>query len=101
MSRPQNQYIKYIMPSIIVHKILSIYILFKKYIYIVSNRGSSTEASEGAVGYRTFFIKLVSNFAFDILQIPSGSMQICSGYIAPTYTSLAMGLVQTCTILVF
>jgi hypothetical protein len=48
-----------------------------------------------AVGHCTFVSRVISMFVFDILQICSRCIQICSGCIAPTHTSLAMGLVYT------
>ena len=45
-----------------------------------------------AVACRTFYDGLIDMFVFDILLIPSGGIQICSGVIAPTCTPLATGL---------
>jgi hypothetical protein len=42
----------------------------------------------------TFFSRLFSISFFDILQIHSESIQICSGCIAPTCTPLAAGLIK-------
>jgi len=42
-----------------------------------------------AVGCRTYSSGLISMFVVDILQIPAGCIQICSGYIC---TPLAIGL---------
>jgi len=43
----------------------------------------------GPVGCRTFCSVLIGKFVFDILQIPSGCIQICSGRITPTCIPLA------------
>jgi hypothetical protein len=45
-----------------------------------------------AVGCRTFNDGLIDMFVFDILLIPSGGIQICSGIIAPTCNPLDTGL---------
>ena len=45
-----------------------------------------------AVGCRTFYDGLIDMFVFDILLIPSGGNQICSGFVVPTCTPLATGL---------
>jgi hypothetical protein len=47
-----------------------------------------------AVGCPTFSSGLISMFVFDILQIPSRCIQICSGFIAPTCSPLAMDLLN-------
>jgi hypothetical protein len=46
------------------------------------------------VGCRTFFSRPISMFVFDILQIPSGCIQICSGSSASICTPLATGLCE-------
>jgi hypothetical protein len=38
-----------------------------------------------AVGCRTFSSRLIRMPVFDILQIPSGCIQICSGYVSPNF----------------
>ena len=46
----------------------------------------------GAVGCRTSFSGPISKFVYDILQITSGSIQICGGCTERTCTPLATGL---------
>jgi len=64
------------------------------YTYISENELHPTTAVQqkrhvDAVGCGTFFFSsLVSMFASDILQIPSGNIQICSGLSASTCTPL-------------
>ena len=45
----------------------------------------------GSVGSRTFLGVLIGKFVFDILQIPSGCIQICEGRITHTSIPLACG----------
>jgi hypothetical protein len=43
---------------------------------------------------RTFFSELISKYVFDILKIPSGCAQICSGGIAPICTRVITAAVS-------
>jgi hypothetical protein len=55
-------------------------------------RHCSTKATSGCGRVRLFFSEPISMFAFNIMQIPSGSILICSGCITPSCTPLAAGL---------
>jgi hypothetical protein len=55
--------------------------------------GSSTEATRGCGGVSHVFDGLISMFVFDILHIPSGRIEICSGRTAHAGTPLDMGLI--------
>lgn len=44
------------------------------------------------VGCLTFLIWLIKMFVFDVLQTPTGCIQICSGCTETTCTPLAIGL---------
>lgn len=52
----------------------------------------STKATNGCGRVRLFFSEPISMFAFNIMEIPSGSILICGGCITPTCTPLSGGL---------
>jgi hypothetical protein len=60
----------------------------------VSN-GGSTEATCRCGRVSDVFSRLISMLVFDILQLPSGYIQICSGCSAATCILLATGLLVT------
>jgi hypothetical protein len=72
------------MCSITMLEVYCTYIHFWK--LIVSNHGVSTEAPSGCGRVSHVFSGMISTFVFDVLRIPSGCIQICSGWIAPTCT---------------
>ena len=45
------------------------------------------------LGCRISFGGLINMFVFNILQIPGRCIQICKGFISPTFNPLAKGLV--------
>jgi hypothetical protein len=76
-------------------------LVFRKFMNVPNNEFFPTIFVErrkhvDAVGCRTFYDGLIDMFVFDILLIPSGGIQICSGVIAPTCTPLATSLNYGC-----
>jgi len=51
-----------------------------------SNHASSTETTYVFSKVLHFFSELISMFFLDMLHIPSGYIEICSGYLIPTCT---------------
>lgn len=79
----------YIMAFVTSHRISWICICYLK--WVVPKHGSS-RANTWIICCCTFFSGLISRFFFDILQNPSGCLQIFSGYIVLTCNPPAMGL---------
>jgi hypothetical protein len=71
------------MRSVTLHKTSCISIYFFKWVFF--NGGSTKKQLVDASGCRTFLSGLIGMSVFDILQIPSGSVHICSAWIAPCY----------------
>jgi len=55
-------------------------------------RRCSTKATSGCGMVLLFYSEPISMFVFNIMQIPCGSILICSGCITPTCTPVAAGL---------
>jgi len=84
-SGPQNRHLNYVIRSVAQHKISFIYV----YTYIFKNRAFPTVAVQqkqhvDSTGFVRILSRLIGMFVRDILQVPSGRIEIRSGCITPT-----------------
>jgi hypothetical protein len=96
VSRPQNQHLNYIMRCITLQQNIVHIHTFLKVSYFQPWR-FNRDNTQLRYGIARFYSRLISVFVFDILQIPSGCIQVCGGCVALICTLLVTDLLMLMT----